>query len=102
MKKIFKYLSLVLFTVLVSACATVKPLPNTKYIVLEPPVETVLDCTVPKPFDKDTYLNGTWSQKEDMLTNLTIKLYDSIGKCNNQMSSIRTWTVNQKQIYKKE
>lgn len=71
-----------------------------KTIMVIPPDKLIGDCLIPDIPTEDVYLNTlTWTGKEDLLF---IALQDAHKKsilCNTQLSSLRSWKVDQVKIH---
>ncbi len=74
----------------------------TKVKLLDPPIDLIKKCHITKPVDETKYVNFNFDEKEDSLTELVINLYTDLGKCNNQLASLRGWYIKQKEIYKEK
>ncbi len=104
MNKFFIYL---IFAFILSGCSTIKNkevekeiVIKTKNVLITPPVEMMVQCQKIEPPPKDIYLQSNYRDKEELLVNLTIKLYAEIDICNTVIKSIIDWTEKQKAIYK--
>lgn len=93
-----------LFAFFITGCASVKEpqkIITTETIVISPPSELTRNCEVPVPFTKEEYLNASKDKKEEMLTQLIVDQYSSIGDCNVRIKGLRSWIEKQQKLYNK-
>lgn len=97
-----KTIIFLLFILTISGCVT-NPEKETIYItkteVLEIPSALTDPCDIPKPFNKDDYINGDENVKEELFTNTLIDLYFALSDCSTKVLNIKEWNEEQKKLF---
>lgn len=91
-----KYFTILLAILLVGCSSTKQPdmiIKNHAVLITVPDV-LLVKCEPTKPPQLNNYLDSSYKDKEDMLTNYSINLLSDINKCNNQLSSISEYQTN--------
>ncbi len=104
MKRIESLLMIILSVIVMTGCGTFgkqPPVVVTKHTTIDPPSVLTSNCDIPEPFSKVDYLAADWKTREDMMSTLIINQYSALNKCNNKLSGLRSWIVEQNQIIKK-
>ena len=95
------FLSFILVFIL-SACGHLTPVETvvtkTEVIHTSIPNSLLKDCSVTKPPSKVSYLAMDYAGKEDALSNYIINLLKDLKLCNTQLSEIRNYQIEQKEI----
>jgi hypothetical protein len=68
-------------------------------ILIAPPDELLIACEDIPPPSKVDYMKATLKEREELLTDYSIKLNGVINKCNNTVTVLKDWKVKQKEIY---
>lgn len=106
--KTFKILLIILVFGIITGCSwfRAKPDPDiqykTKIVLVTPPDELLVKCTVLPPPAKDTYIKNSWEEKEKQLVNYSLSLITEIKKCNLTFDNVIDWKKRQIQIYPTE
>lgn len=97
-----KILAIVILAASLSACGAIskKDTPITTTVPVLFPKYLVENCYVPTPPDKDTYLNATYEQREDIWANSLLDQYKAARTCNIKIETLRKWREEQIKIYK--
>lgn len=59
-----------------------------EYVTYDIPKNLTTSCIPTKPIDVDTYLTMSNEEKENYLTNFSIKLMGDVKKCDNKLKSV--------------
>jgi len=101
-----KYILMLMITLLFSGCFWCQPVVETKVvykdkvILVAPPKEVLSDVSIPKPPDKELFIQSGSIDRLNMLTKYSISLMKRLNSSNNKFRSLREWVDKQKKIYK--
>lgn len=96
-------LPLIIFLMMLTGCATPEikePIVKTETKVITIPDALLVDCKVTQPIKPGDFIVLNSDKKEEVLTDLNIKLYKDLGNCNNQIKEIKKFQDKQKIILK--
>lgn len=89
-----KYLFFILTALFLVGCSTTKTttidVQPAKVVQVQIPEELLKPCVPEKPADKQTYLSLAPHQREEYLTDYSIKLIGTIRVCNDRIKQIKT------------
>lgn len=96
-----KKLLLIITIFVLTGCATTTPVTviQTKNILVIPPDELMVKCTVEQPPLVSEYISSTWEKKEDLLVKHSIQQMKNLFKCNEQIKSLNEWKKKQQVLY---
>lgn len=96
-----KLFFVILFAVVLSACATVpcEPIIKTKTVVWIPDNETMATTAIPTPPDKAQYRSLSLEQKEVVLSRYIVDLLQALSNANERMSILAYSLHKAEQIY---
>ena len=100
-----KYISLssIAFLMFLTGCATTEvkePIVKVDTKVISIPDALLTSCKVTQPIKPSDFIVLSADKKEEVLTDLNIKLYKDLGNCNNQITQIKNFQDRQKVILK--
>ena len=73
-----------------------------RIVLIAPPDNVLTKVVVPKPPDRDKFINSSNSNRMHMLSIYIIDLLNKIGTANNKIDGIRIWKEKQENIYNKK
>ena len=95
--------SVIAFLMFLTGCATTEtkePIVKIETKVITIPDALLTNCKVTQPIKPGDFIVLNADKKEEVLTDLNIKLYKDLGNCNNQITEIRKFQDRQKVILK--
>lgn len=103
MSKVLSPLRFILLAValLLAGCDVIPKLQleKTKYVLVKPEDDMLMDCVILPPPDPTNYAKMTLQQREGALYNYGIDSMVSAATCNVQWGTLRDWYAKQKKIY---
>jgi len=103
-----KYVLMAVIAFMFSGCFRCQPVIETKVvykdkvILVAPPKEVLNDISIPRPPDRELFIQSSSIDRLNMLTNYSIDLMKRLNSSNNRFRSLREWVDKQKKIYKED
>lgn len=98
-----KSIYMVLFSLLLTACASKTVVTNTQLSLVEIPPEFLVQCRLSeKPIDPIAFRTMTIDQKNLAMYAMTDLALEALLICNAQIQSIADWQIKQKAIINKK
>lgn len=90
-------------TIMLSGCQIppAPPVPQIKYVLVEPSTDLLVDCGVSKPPTPQTYISADPTGRTAQLYAYSSALLNDLTQCNKHWSELRQWFVDQKKVYSK-
>ena len=105
--RLMKYI-LILSILFLSGCSWLLKKPETKIeyvtktVLITAPKGMLTKCVKEPPPDKDSYIKAQLQERERLLTDLTIRLYTEIDKCNLGLTSYDSWLEKELKLHPKQ
>lgn len=96
-----KYLLAFVALILVGCTPTTKIVVKEKHHIVSIPDTMLKPCIPNIPPDKVKYINGTYIEREQLLTNYTIDLLNVVSTCNKRLLGVKDLQTKQKETINK-
>lgn len=100
MKTLLAFIIPIFFLMGCSTAPTERVVTQVEYKTVDIPEYLLKKCKATQPPNKETYIQADPNKRLEMLTELSIFLYQDLNNCNNQIQSIEKLTSAQKEIIK--